>query len=148
MQQMCRDWIIGFFLIMYSLQDLRKKQISEKGLIGFGIIGMIYAVVCKNHLFSILIGILPGCILLLFGRMTKQAIGYGDGILLLFMGLFLSGRDILALLGMALCLSSFFVVLLFFIGKLKKRMTLPFVPFLGISWVIIRLYMKGETGVG
>jgi len=39
-------------------------------------------------------------------------------------------------------------VLLFFIGKLKKRMTLPFVPFLGISWVIIRLYMKGETGFG
>ena len=148
MQQMCRDWIIGFFLIMYSLQDLRKKQISEKGLIGFGIIGMIYAVVSKSQFFSILTGILPGCILLLFGWMTKQAIGYGDGILLLFMGLFLSGRDILVLLGMALCLSSFFVVVLFFIGKLKKRRTLPFVPFLGISWVIIRLYMKGETGFG
>lgn len=81
---------------------------------------------------------------MLLGRASRQSIGYGDGLAVGILGLFLGGRDAAAILlcGLFLCACVSMAVLTF--GKMKKQTAIPFVPFLAAGFVCeLLIKMKG-----
>lgn len=81
-------------------------------------------------------GLLPGSLLLLIGLATKKA-GYGDGIVLSCLGLVLGGSDCLLLFGISLFLLSLCAVALLAVHRVRRDTSMPFIPFLGIAWLIV-----------
>ena len=85
---------------------------------------------------SCLIGTLPGFFLLTVGWSTRQQVGYGDGIVLLVIGIYLGFSASLSILLTALLLIA--PVSLFYIvcRKAGRKKQLPFVPFLFAGYLL------------
>lgn len=135
---------IGVFLMLTvsSVFDVRKKRIPIQVLIAGGI----WAVICltisavrngAEVLTGALPGLLPGAGLLVLGFLTQQKVGYGDGILLMIMGLMEGGKMVILAFCIGLFLQSILAVLLVLVKKADKQTQIPFVPFLLTARVII-----------
>lgn len=74
------------------------------------------------------VSFIPGILLLLLGKISREAVGYGDGSIVLVMGLYLSFWEILGILAVASILAALWATGLLFSGKAGR--TIPFVPFL------------------
>ena len=64
----------------------------------------------------------------MLGKLSREAVGYGDGGIVLVLGLFLSFWELLGLLAAASVLAALWTAVLLFWGKAGR--TIPFVPFL------------------
>ena len=78
----------------------------------------------------------PGMVILLIGKITRQAIGYGDGILMLVCGLYLGGKTAVLLFMTGLFCLFPISLLLLLSGKAKREEELPFAPFLLAAFMI------------
>lgn len=83
----------------------------------------------------LLTAILPGGVLLLIGKITRQEVGYGDGILLLVCGLCLGGKETIFLFVSGLFLMFPISLVLLLSGHTDRRAELPFAPFLLASYL-------------
>lgn len=79
---------------------------------------------------------------MIFGKLTGEQIGYGDGLIVIVTGLFLSGRENVSLFLIGLFLCAVSTTVLFFTGKITRRTTLPFVPFLAVAFLIQALSLS------
>lgn len=146
------EWVVnGVMLAFCSIQDIREKEISLWKLKVYGILA---AAVSIWKLFSpednllllicrLLAGLLPGIFLLVLAKITREAVGYGDGLILLFIGLSLGfweciGIFFIGLLGVFLAA----VLVALFFGR-KKGMEIPFIPFLLTGLAGGYFWMKG-----
>ena len=133
------EWVVnGVMLAFCSIQDIREKEISLWKLKVYGILA---AAVSIWKLFSpeddllllicrLLAGLLPGIFILVLAKITREAVGYGDGLILLFIGPSLGfweciGIFFIGLLGVFLAA----VLVALFFGR-KKGLEIPFIPFL------------------
>lgn len=129
------------FLIICAINDILTKQIPLGVLIAFGIMAFILAAL-DGALSSWSGGIrlLPGFMLLLIGFLTRQSIGYGDGMVVLIMGMLLGVHQCLIILFIGVILSSLVSIFILILKKGNYRTKLPFVPFLlvawGVSWIV------------
>ena len=76
----------------------------------------------------LLLSLWPGMTLLLLAAASGEKIGYGDGWLILGMGMWCSAEEIVSvlLMGCVLCTGA---------GILRKEKELPFVPFLTAGYI-------------
>lgn len=132
---MCREVImigtacIFFFLGIHTWEDVRKQEISVKKMICFGILGIGYLIFFRKPVLGeLLCSLLPGMLLLLLGRITSQAVGYGDGWVILILGLFLAPAELLGILGLASALAGIWA--LYLVVRKRKDQEIPFLPFL------------------
>ena len=79
---------------------------------------------------TVAVGILPGAALLFLGFLTEKKVGYGDGLLLVIMGILEGGKAVLLTFCMGLFLQSVLAVVLVIIKKADKQTKIPFAPFL------------------
>ena len=68
-------------------------------------------------------------------KVTEEAFGYGDSILILIIGSFLGFWDILALLTAAFILAAAFSLILLIRSRFRRKDTFPFVPFLTAAYI-------------
>lgn len=135
---MCKiaDWMILLLLGVCSASDLRKKSIPIVLLIIFSIAVAGFALFDNAVSTRIRVGgLLMGIVFFLISKCSKEAIGYGDSWLILLLGIFLGYLRTLEVLFTASVLAG--VVSVFFLWRRgwKKKATLPFVPFLTISYL-------------
>ena len=138
-------WILGLTLAIQTVWDLRFRQIPILVTLMAGILGAVVRLFTGEVLWVLLVGILPGVLCLVLGKLTREAIGYGDGFLICAMGLCLPAEQVLGtcLLGM------FFagvvgIFQMIFCGKGSGE-DLPFVPFLFFAYVfhiVVRFGMR------
>ena len=90
------EWAANIIMLAFcSVQDIREKEISlwKLQIYGFLILGIFLSrfFIQKNSLFSLLekgiFGLIPGLLFLFLAKASKEAVGYGDGIILLFIGI-------------------------------------------------------------
>ena len=136
MQQMFRYGMTAGFLLICTWQDVRSGKSSGKVLALFAATGIAAHLLTDGCWQTFAFGMLPGIVILLFGKVSGEQIGYGDGAVILVTGLFLTGRENIGLFLTGLFLAAVFVIGLFFIGKLKRRMSLPFLPFLLAGFIV------------
>ena len=111
-------------LLYLSAEDLREQQISILVVLELFGSGLLYGW-AKGYSWQPF----PGLLLLLFGYISQEQIGYGDGWLILALGMWLDLSELLwmLLIGMGLGgLSAF----------LLHKKELPLVPFLTVAYMI------------
>ena len=135
-------WVIaGSFMAVCSIIDIKKKEIPLP-LIGF----FAAAAVACSVVFgaggweAFLFSLIPGSCLLLLGLCTRESIGYGDGLLVLVLGIILGPEKCLMTVGTGLAASSIYALALLVCRKADGRSRLPFVPFLtlglGVTFIV------------
>ena len=80
-----------------------------------------------------------GLLLLLISKCTKEAIGYGDSLMILLLGMYLGGMRVLLVLFWASFLAGICSLFLLLGRKRKKKEALPFLPFLAVSYLGVLL---------
>ncbi len=122
-----------FFLAVCAVFDGLQKKIPMAAVW----LGMLTAIclraggVMEEASFSsVMLSLVPGAVFFLLGFVTREKVGYGDGWVLLMIGLFLDfSRCVLILLAGLLIESAAAVVLLAF-RKISRDKEIPFCPFL------------------
>lgn len=125
----------GAFLLVGGIYDLQKKCISFSIIIA----GLILTCLCcysSGNWKSNIIGLLAGATFIGISKITKEALGYGDSIMCIFLGGSF-GMGVLiesCTIGFVLC------TVISIIGIYRKKMEIkseiPFLPFLFCGYVV------------
>lgn len=127
--------MIGIWLLVMSILDIRKRTVPVWLLVLGGILAAIS--VCQQNAFLAMgMGMLPGIGLLLIAFLTKKA-GYGDGIVLVILGMVSGGGESLLIFSISLFLSAIFSMVLLVLRKAGRNTRIPFLPFLTIGWLLV-----------
>lgn len=133
------EWAANIIMLAFcSVQDIREKEISlwKLQIYGFLILGIFLSrfFIQKNSLFSLLekgiFGLIPGLLFLFLAKASKEAVGYGDGIILLFIGISIGFWQCLGVLFTALLGIFLAATMILILAGRKKNVRIPFLPFL------------------
>lgn len=136
-------WCVLLFIL--AICDIKWRKIPIIGT-AFGTIGgVVFCIVSQRELVEILWAMSLGIACLVYSKISKEALGYGDSLLLCSLGLVLDVEHMLLI-----CMIAFGVagigalVMLVFFHK-KKKYEMPFVPFLWMAFVIDALLQIGGS---
>lgn len=130
-------WIVIGILGIQSYYDIRYKKVPLFLTVIGTILGLIYFLGNKDiHLF-LLGAFIPGAVCLLYGKVTKEALGYGDGLLILMMGCYFNLKELLGICFLAFMIGGLVALGLLVIFRRSGKQEIPFVPFLFVA-VILR----------
>ena len=130
------------FLLFEGLRDYRKQKIYILPVGIFFCLGMIFSLIQgkEDFLYAIL-GSLTGGLLLFLSVVTKEKIGFGDGLVIIATGALLGFKVNLLMLLIGLFLAALKGIWILISGKGGKNDTMPFLPFLlpGLTLSLARL---------
>lgn len=102
-----------------------------------GLGGALYSLLGKDaSLINVGMAFLPGVIALILSYITREQLGYGDGLLILALGGCLGLQHTIVVVGIALGASFVTSVALVLSRKVSRTQKIPFVPFLCVGWLI------------
>ena len=126
------------FLAILTPEDIRERRISVSRLLLFAIFGFAFRLAVSSFSGCEMIGcLITGGVLILLAVLTKEQIGFGDGIAVAVLGLWTGGWFTFITVCIALLLSGICGCLFW---ALHKRETVPFMPFLLIGMEVSLLY--------
>lgn len=139
--------ILGIWLGIQGYIDLRYKEIPLWFSALGAMLGIVFCIIERRDIVSVLLACMPGFMMLVFSKLTREVIGYGDGIVLVVMGIFLSLESLLST-GMTAFTIAGVVALVLLVG-FKKRGShrIPFIPFLSVAYGIECLTKIGGSGI-
>lgn len=120
---MSRVWVL-LHLLFLSAEDMREGKLTMAVILELGMTGIGYAALAGRPP-----ELLPGLLLLLFSRLSKEQIGYGDSWLVLALGMWMELWALLRMLFLGIFLGSVWTVL-------RRKREQPLVPFLTAAYVI------------
>lgn len=132
--------IVIIFMAVFTIYDIRKKEIPTVWLFLFGITSLTYVIVNgETEWLSVIYALIPGASLLAISLCTRESIGYGDGWTVLVMGILLGLWECLAVVFAGLIFSAIFSLILLMLGRVNGKSRLPFLPFIamGLGVVIV-----------
>ncbi len=129
--------LFAVYLIGLSVMDLRVRRLKFSFLMA----GFLFAVageLCGRDIPVLLLaaGAAVGGIFLVVSRLTGEAFGYGDSILITVMGSFIGFWNILSLLIAAFLMAAAFSVFLLAGKRFGRKDSFPFVPFLTAAYIV------------
>ena len=131
----CLIIILGVICVF----DIKRKKIPVYMLIVLAAAGIISNfTVGEFDIEKRIIAMLPGIILLIVSMITKQQIGYGEGLIILIIGLYIDIDDILSIVLSSFLLSSIAAIILMTVFKKKKNFEMAFSPFLVIGYGLVK----------
>lgn len=122
------DIWVGCGLLGLSVGDIRKRSIPLWEVLVFLFVGIIYGL-WKNGVVEVLYGFLPGILLCVAAMVMPDDVGMGDGIVTVVYGSIYGWQKACLWLVISFFLVAIGGVLLCVIQQ-RKRVRLPFVPFL------------------
>lgn len=123
------------FLAVLAGEDIKAKQISVYKLLLFGVSAFLFFL-WKNgfHWEELFRSLLPGIFLLFLSYVSKENMGYGDGLTVMILGLWTGLRFTLAVFCAAILAAGIWGS----ICLLKKKTgTIPFIPFLLLGMEVV-----------
>ncbi|MGN1148646.1 MAG: prepilin peptidase [Lachnospiraceae bacterium] len=130
-------------LLISSIFDIKWKKIPAILLLAGGIWSILYLIVnavgkgIGETLWESIAAILPGTGLLILSFLTEKKVGYGDGILLILLGILQGLGRVLLVFCVGLFLQSLLAVVLLLMKRADKQTCIPFVPFLLAAEIIL-----------
>lgn len=133
------DFILGSSLLTFcSLEDIRHKRIRIIYPVIWGCAGCVLHMAGGQFL-PVLIGCLPGLALLGISWVTRGAVGMGDGVIVMVMGIFTGFWSSLLFLFWALAAAAVIGCGMMISGKWGRKKQIPFVPFLWAAYMGVTL---------
>lgn len=134
-----RYFIQGMELLFFGIGscfDIKSRELPLEFLGAFGLSGVICNVLWKyQSLENMIIGCLLGGTFLFVGWVTKEAIGYGDGIGLVILGIFEGWQGMIPIVFGAFLLSGIYGLWKIIGLKESGSDTMPFFPFLFLALI-------------
>lgn len=134
------NFLTAIYLFWGMLQDVRTRTVSVLYLWSGTILGFVIVFFHGKEnsltIAGLFFSLIPGMVFLLLGRSTREQVGYGDGWMLLILGMCLGSR-IWRLWQLALVLCVVFSAGMMLLKKLQRRSRIPFLPFLWISHLLL-----------
>ena len=122
------------FLGLASYEDLKSKEISMKVFWIFGLLAIGLNFLWKyQNAESAVTGACIGGIFIIIGRISKEAIGYGDGLGIVILGMFAGGYALVKIIFTAAMLCGLYGMWSLLGRRRCVSDTLPFFPFLFIG---------------
>ena len=141
-----KDALLLIFLMYESVNDIKKKTVSIRSVIIFCIVAIVAMLLelasdpVMEIVCALMIRIAVGSFVLAAAKVTGGAIGTGDGLLLIGIGILVGWRECL----MTLMLAGLFVFIvagiLLAAGKVTRKTRLPFIPFLSAGWIVTMVF--------
>ena len=123
-------------LVVFGIIDWKRREIPSVLLWITALVGIGCCFVEKRSLIELSYACIPGLTMLCFGKVTREAIGYGDGLLILEMAFFLSYKEVMVINMMALGVGGIVALFLITVCRKKGNVEIPFAPFLAMSYGI------------
>lgn len=127
-------------LVVLSCVDLRERKIPLIPTLILGVGFLMYRLWNGVPLAEVAAGVIPGGILLLVSLVTEESIGYGDGLVLLILGVLCGVMEAVAVLGMALLLAAVLSIVLLVLRRVGRKTKLPFLPCLCSGYLLFLLW--------
>ena len=138
-----REIIVGLMLCIQSYWDLRYKEIPSVVSVIGGLLGAcIWCWTDKNGI-EMVLSLLPGILCLFCGWISKEEVGYGDGILLCVLGIYYTLEELVVIGMIAIGSAGICGLVLLILFHKNRRYEIPFVPFLLLGWVIETVSVYG-----
>jgi len=136
MTELLVNGFTGLFLFINGYLDWKKREISLVSLPVFGAAGIGLNIGLQYQTFAELLGGMGiGGFLILIAFLTREAVGVGDGLLLMVMGIFLGFWETLTVLAAGLILCTCVTGLRILLHKIEKEERIPLVPFLLLAFL-------------
>ncbi|MBR1930861.1 MAG: prepilin peptidase [Lachnospiraceae bacterium] len=136
---MWKQMIVMLFLIILGILDARKRAVPTV-LLGCGMVLAVGSAIWEyatgdRKLLSLILSIGPGAGMLLVAWMTRK-MGYADGVVIMCIGLTLGYRSSMFLLCGSLLLLSVVCIVLLCLRKVNRNSRMPYLPFLGMTFIL------------
>ncbi len=125
-----------FWLFSISIMDIRRYRVPVWMLVPGGVLAGIMFICQQGTMVDMLKGVLPGLVFLMIAFVTKKA-GYGDGIVMIFLGILSGSTESLVIFTLSLFLAAVFSLILLGLRKAGRNTRIPFLPFLSAAWLIV-----------
>lgn len=136
--QTISNTLLLIFLGLSAISDFKYKKISTIVTVAAFICGVVFQLVIGQlHIYEIAGGCILGAVFLLAAKLTREAVGYGDGLILIATGAFLGIMNNLLLLTVSLALAALFMVGMLVVNKARKKSEFPFIPFMLGGYVLM-----------
>ena len=128
--------LFAVYMIVLMLMDIKWKKLSLAALMS-GFIILTAGFLCGRNIHVMLLaaGAGVGIVFMVVSRVTEEAFGYGDSILILIMGGFIGFWNILSLLVAAFSMAALFSIFMLLRKKFHRNSAFPFVPFLTAAYI-------------
>lgn len=135
---------VGMLLLVGSFYDWKYYSLPIwlliLGVIGSAV-GILYGLLSgKRSIAEVGLACLPGVVVMLLAYMSREQIGYGDGVFLLIMSGGLGIEQIVTVFMTALTGCCVVSAILLICRKANRNSRLPFVPFLTMGYIIFVLW--------
>lgn len=128
--------LFAVYMIVLMLMDIKWKKLSLAALMS-GFIILTAGFLCGRNIHVMLLaaGAGVGIVFMVVSRVTEEAFGYGDSILILIIGGFIGFWNILSLLVAAFSMAALFSIFMLLRKKFHRKSAFPFVPFLTAAYI-------------
>lgn len=128
--------IVIAMLAIESISDIRNRTVSLIRLIAFGLLGITINY-CKEYqsIWSVVGGLVVGVVLLGYALLSKGAMGVGDGVVFLCLGIFLGLSGNLRLLFFSLIVAALAGGVYAIVTKKGIKAKIPFIPCILVAFI-------------
>ncbi len=126
------------FLAAAAYKDYKTEKISMILIMTGAVISIAAAVINKDNIMQILYGILTGNAILLIGYASREAVGYGDGLIFIITGIFLGWMNNIVLIAGSLLLAAVCSMILMALRIKKRTDRIAFAPFILGAYVLMK----------
>lgn len=124
-----------------SIIDIATKKIPVVVLLFMTAVGVVCTVTGGKTIESVAVAIVPGMVFLIIAYVTKQQIGYGDAVVIIIMGLFVTVDIICSALVMGLSIAGGISVVMIAFSKSNLKRQIAFTPFLLLGYGLTGVFL-------
>ena len=127
------------FLAAAACEDYRSHKIPIVLIAAGGAAGLLLRIfLVRENLQNMILGIGIGLVMLLISFASREALGYGDGMVMAVTGIYLGGTDNLVLLLCSLLTAGIGSILLLCAKHRKGKDSIPFAPFVLGGFILMK----------
>ena len=124
-----------FAMLAYAaFTDIRKGRADIRVFIALAALGTVMLIIKGEWSPYNPLGLIPGAVMLLLSKVTKEAFGYGDGVLILCLGLITGPAVIFAVTITAMIITVPAAALLLLFGVIRFKDKIPWMPFVAAAY--------------
>lgn len=140
---MCKitDGIIMIFLVLAGMIDWKTKQIPLLLLIKMGLCILLFRLLIVDVSVKATVGgIVIGLLFFAMARVTKEAIGYGDCWIILMLGVYCGGFEVIQIVLLASLGTAIVSIIYCIRNGWGREHEIPFIPFMAAAYMGVVLF--------
>jgi leader peptidase (prepilin peptidase)/N-methyltransferase len=135
------EFIIAFcFVLICTITDIKTKTIYWEWLGVFCFVGVLYCLYMERTVPAVMYSVIPGIILVIISVISREAIGKGDGLMVINLGIILGAEKIIGVLMISLIICAVASLIMLVSKKVSKKYEMPFAPFLMLAVVFVTMF--------